>query len=351
MLKVLILFCLFVKVYCVKIGVIGCKGAVGKEIINCLYSQNIPISKLKLYSSKKSAGEMLKTPFGQIKIDLFDIKSARDMDINFIAVSGDFSKKFAKALSYKDGSIVIDNSSAFRLDPNVPLVIPEINPEKLKGKKLIANPNCTTAIALIALFPIFKKYGLEKIIMSTYQAASGAGNEGMKELENGVKDYASKNIYPSYHHYFKQPLPFNVIPQIDKPLDNGYSKEEMKVVNETKKIFDDDSIDISCTSVRVPTFRSHCESIILETKEKVDINELRELLSDSPGIKVIDNPKKELYPTPISSSNVNDIEVGRIRQNLIFGDKGIELFLCGDQLLRGAALNAVLICKTILKKN
>lgn len=348
---ILFIFILLVNyVNSLKIGVVGCTGSVGQEILKCLYNEKIPINDLRLFSSKSSAGKNIKTPFGMKKLDEFTVKDARECDINFLAVSGDFSKKYAKALSYGNGgSIVIDNSSAFRLDEDVPLVIPEINSSKTKNKKLIANPNCTTAIALIALFPILKEFGILKIIMSTYQAASGAGNKGMEELKEGVLDY-SKNIYPPKNNVFQKPLAFNVIPHIDSFEKNGYTKEEMKVVHETRKIFDCDDIDVSCTSVRVPTFRSHCESIVIQTEKEVDIDLLKEIYSNSDVIKLMDNPSKNIYPTPISSSEKNHIEIGRIRKSLIFGDNGLEIFICGDQLLRGAAYNAVLICKSIIEK-
>ena len=356
-LKIFIIFSILSYVYSYKIGVIGPTGAVGKEIIDCLYSElsnkDTVITDLKLFASQRSAGKIIDTPFGKKKIELFDVNKARECDVNFLAVSGDFSKKYAKALAYgEDGSIVIDNSSAFRYDDDVPLVIPEINGNKIKNKKLISNPNCTTAIALIVLYPIFLKFGILKLMMSSYQAASGAGNMGMQELNNGVKDYVTKNTYPTYNHIFAHPLPFNVIPHIDEFQKNGYTKEEMKVAWETNKIFDDDKIKVSCTAVRVPTFRAHAESVIIETEKKIgNIDEIKELLSASPGIKLKDDITNNIYPMPLTASKVNDVEVGRIRKSLIFGDKGIEMFICGDQLLRGAALNAVLILRHILEEN
>ncbi len=348
-LKILILFSLFSYIYSLKIGVIGPTGAVGKEILNSLSKENIQFSELKLFGSNKSNNKWIDTPFGKQKIKQFDVKEARECDVNFIAVSGDFSKKYGRALAYGDGgSIVIDNSSAFRYEDDVPLIIPEINGKKVKGKKLIANPNCTTAIALIVLYPILLKYGIELIMMSTYQAASGAGWKGIKELKDGVNDYVTKKTYPTFNSIFDHPLPFNVIPHIDKFQENGYTKEEMKVSWETKKIFDNDEIKVSCTAVRVPTFRAHAESIIVKTKEDVDIDELKSILKDSEGISLVDKPTENLYPMPLTSSDKSLVEVGRVRQNLVFGKKGIEMFVCGDQLLRGAALNAVLILKQIL---
>lgn len=356
-LKIFIIFSILSYVYSYKIGIVGPTGAVGKEIINCLYSElgvkNSKLTDIKLFSSKRSAGKFIDTPFGKRKVELFDVKEARKCDVNFLAVSGDFSKKYAKALSYgHDGSIVIDNSSAFRYDDDVPLVIPEINGNKIKNKKLISNPNCTTAIALIALYPILLKYGIKKLIMSTYQASSGAGYKGMEELDLGIKDYVTKNTYPTYNHVFSHPLPFNVIPHIDEFQNNGYTKEEMKVAWETNKIFDDDKIKVSCTAVRVPTFRAHAETIVLETEKKVDsIDNVKNILSKSKGLELTDNIKDNIYPMPLTSSKKKLVEVGRIRRSLIFEENGIELFVCGDQLLRGAALNAVLILKHILEED
>ncbi len=353
--KILILFSIITYVHSYVIGVVGPTGAVGKEILNCLHNELdcSKISDVKLFSSERSAGKIVNTPFGKKEIELFDVQKARKCDVNFLAVSGDFSSRYAKELSEgEDGSIVIDNSSAFRYDNDVPLVIPEINGNEIKNNKLIANPNCTTSIALIALYAIFINYGISKLIMSTYQASSGAGFEGMNELELGVKDYVTKNTYPTYNSVFVHPLPFNVIPHIDKFQDNKYTKEEMKVSWETKKILNDQDIKISCTAVRVPTFRAHAESIVLETKKEInDIEEVKKLISMSSGINLIDDIEDNKYPMPITSSHKRNVDVGRIRKSLVFGNKGIEMFVCGDQLLRGAALNAVLILNQILKEN
>ena len=353
--KIFIIFSIFAYIHSYKIGVVGPTGAVGKEILNCLYNENIQLKEIKLFGSKRSAGSFIDTPFGKQKVELFDVNKVRECDVTFLAVSGDFSKKYAKVLSYgDDGTVVIDNSSAFRYDDDVPLVIPEIKKNKIKKKKLIANPNCTTAIALIALYPIFLKYGILKIIMSTYQAASGAGNSGMKELDDGIKDYVTKNTYPTFNHIFSYPLPFNVIPHIDKFQDNGYTKEEMKVSWETNKILEDDNIKVSCTAVRVPTFRAHAESIVIETEKEVeDISDVKNLIKTSPGLilkDITESTQEYSYPMPLYSSKEKLVQVGRIRRSLIFDKKGIELFVCGDQLLRGAALNAVLILKYILKE-
>lgn len=231
---------------------------------------------------------------------------------------------------------------------DIPLVVPEINGSETKKSKLIANPNCTTAIGLMALWPLIKKFGIKRIIMSTYQASSGAGQPGMDELKEGTMAYLeSGGDYSTVKNkIFAHPLPFNVIPQIDKFLDNGYTKEEMKVTWESRKICAlSDDIPISCSAVRIPTIRAHSEVIVLETVEKVDIDIAKQVLMDAPGVKLVDNPDKLEYPMPLTATGQYDVEVGRLRKSLAFGDYGIEFFVCGDQLLRGAALNAVLVAE------
>jgi aspartate-semialdehyde dehydrogenase len=226
-------------------------------------------------------------------------------------------------------------------------VVPEINGDETKKSKLISNPNCTTAIGLMALWPLIKAFGVKRIIMSTYQASSGAGQPGMDELQEGTQAYLNgeKNIE---HKIFAHPLPFNVIPQIDKFQENGYTKEEMKVAWESRKICGlSEDIPISCSAVRIPTIRAHSEVIILETENAVDLKKARRVLEEAPGVKVVDNPEKLEYPMPLTATGQYDVEVGRLRQSLAFGDHGIEFFVCGDQLLRGAALNAVLVAEAM----
>lgn len=236
--------------------------------------------------------------------------------------------------------------SAFRYKDDVPLVVPEINGEETKKSKLIANPNCTTAIGLMALWPLHKAFVLKKVIMSTYQAASGAGQPGMDELLDGTRNYlAGEKVENSI---FAHPLPFNVIPQIDKFQENGYTKEEMKVVWETRKICSlPNDFPVSCTAVRIPTIRAHSESIVIETEKPVDIAVARKVLSEQSGLKLVDNVDALEYPMPSSCTGQFDVEVGRVRKSLIFGDHGLEFFVCGDQLLRGAALNAVIVAEVM----
>lgn len=328
-----------------KVGIVGATGAVGEEIVKVLGNRQFPVSELHLYASARSAGKSVPTPFGSVTIEEFELGNARGLDVIFLAVGGDFSLKYAHKLSEGDGPVVIDNSSAFRMDPDVPLVVPEINHKTAKGKKLIANPNCTTAIGLMALFPLHVAYGIKKVIMSTYQAASGAGAEGMDELKTGIASFVKGQ--PIKNEFFAYPLPFNVIPHIDVFQENGYTKEEMKVTWEARKILGVPDLAVSCTAVRIPTLRAHSEAIVIETEKPVTPEGAREVLGNFPGLKVVDDTSTKQYPMPLTATNHYDVEVGRIRQNIVFGDHGLELFVCGDQLLRGAALNAVIIAEML----
>lgn len=332
----------------IRVGIFGATGMVGKELLKVLFEKNFPIKELKLYASHRSEGKKVKIPSGEeVAIINVDDVNYSEIDLAFFAIGGDWAiKNASKAL--EAGCIVIDNSSAFRYEDDVPLIIPEINPEALGNSMLIANPNCTTAIAAIPLWNIYKNFGLKKVFISTYQAVSGAGNGGMEELENETKNVL--NGKKASNTFFVHPIPFNVIPHIDVFQKNGYTKEEMKVVWETQKIFDDDRISISCTAVRIPIMRAHSESIVVETNKPVDVNKIREIFSCSKGIIVKDDIKNNVYPMPLNASNKYDVEVGRIRKNLVLGDYGLEFFVSGDQILKGAALNAVQIGELILEK-
>lgn len=332
------------------VGVVGATGAVGKEILACLNKSSLDVSKLRIFGSSRSAGTKRDAgKFGEVDVELFDVAQARECDVVFLAVSGDFALEHAKALSEgEDGAIVIDNSSAFRYDKDIPLVVPEINSECTKGAKLIANPNCTTAIGLMALWPLHKLFKLKSVMMSTYQAASGAGQPGMDELQEGTRAVLSGERDVAENSIFAHPLPFNVIPHIDKFQENGYTKEEMKVTWECRKICGlPDDFPVSCTAVRIPTYRAHSECIIVQTEEDVDIDAARKAFEEAPGIKLVDDTANEKYPMPLTATGQYDVEVGRLRKSLVFGDKGIEFFVVGDQLLRGAALNAVLIAEAM----
>lgn len=313
-----------------KIGIVGATGAVGEEILGVLEKRNFPASTIKLFASEKSAGKVIESSvYGKLELEPFTFDVASQLDIVLLAVGGDFSLEWGEKLS-NAGVLVIDNSSAFRYRDDVPLIIPEINASTGKGKKLIANPNCTTAIALMALFPIHKRYKIKKAIISTYQAASGAGAPGMQELVDGIK--ATVEGKKIENKVFAYPLPYNLIPQIDVFQSNQYTKEEMKVVWETKKILNDPNVRVSCTAVRIPTLRAHAEAITLELEEKVNADDVRELLKNAPGVKVVDDPSNKKYPMPLTATREWDIEVGRIRNNDVFGDYGLDIFVCGDQV-------------------
>uniref|UniRef100_A0A7S2QV06 aspartate-semialdehyde dehydrogenase n=1 Tax=Triparma pacifica TaxID=91992 RepID=A0A7S2QV06_9STRA len=336
------------------IAIVGATGAVGIELVACCH-QNISVlgdSPPRLFASARSKGKEIEGPYGKLVIEEFKVEDVKGkFDFVFLAVSGSFSEQFAQELA-EGGSYVIDNSSAFRYHPTVPLVVPEINFSSISSlnSKLIANPNCTTAIAAMALWPVHKKFGgIKKLIVSTYQAASGAGEPGMKELLEGAKAQLVEEKVPEAK-VFSHPLPFNCIPMIDKLQPNGYTKEEMKVAWETKKIFSDDSIAVSCTAVRIPTIRAHAEAITLETADTITPSAVVECLSTSPGVVVVDDPINNVYPMPLNCSGTDDVQVGRIRRSEVFGDNGVDMFVCGDQLLRGAALNAVLIAVKLVKE-
>ncbi|CAE8736675.1 unnamed protein product, partial [Polarella glacialis] len=331
------------KVGCV--GIVGCSGAVGVEMLKCLEDRNFPTENVRLFA-KRSAGTLVKSKFGDIVVEPFSVEAAQECEICLLAVSGTFSEEFSPLIiGGPKGTQVVDNSSAWRYDPKIPLVVPEINGEGFGTAPLVANPNCTTAVGAMALWPIHQKYKLKKVLMCTYQAASGAGAEGMAELENGLKAWAKDGVV-SKNEFFAHQLPFNVIPQIDAFQENGYTKEEMKVTWELKKIFNlSDDVKVSCTAVRVPTLRAHSESIVVETEEPINPDDVRELMRISQGVKVVDDPGALLYPMPLNATGQADVEVGRIRQSLVFGKHGIEFFVSGDQLLRGAALNAVIIAE------
>ncbi len=328
------------------IAIVGASGVVGKELLRSLDYVNFRIEpeNLVLFTSPRSAGKEVDTPYGKKVFQAFDLEIVRGFDLIFLSVSGSFTEEYGTALT-EEGAIVIDKSSAFRYKEDVPLVIPEINFEHVKDSKYIATPNCTTSILAMPLYPIYKKYGLKKVIVSTYQATSGGGQAAMEELESETRNYLSGDKV--LNNKFAHPIPFNLIPAIDSFQDNGYTKEEMKMVWETRKIFGIPDLAISCTSVRIPTFRSHAESVTVETEHPVDVDEVRELLESTPEVKVVDDPDMQHYPMPLTASEAFDVEVGRIRKNDVFGDFGLDFFVCGDQLLRGAAYNAVRIAERV----
>ena len=327
------------------VGIFGATGAVGKELIKVLADRKFPVGTLRLFASERSEGKSIETPFGAITVENANEVDFTGLDVCLFAIGGGWPTEFApKAVAA--GAYVIDNSSTFRYDPKVPLVIPEINSDAIGKSLLIANPNCTTAIAIIPLEVIRKHFGLKTVIMSTYQAASGAGAEGMDELLAETRNVLSGK--KAGNSVFAHPLPFNVIPHIDVFLENGYTKEEMKVVWETRKILDLPDLAISSTCVRIPVLRAHSEAITVETEKPVDIAELKKFLANTQMVELVDDPAAGKYPMPLNATGKYPVEVGRIRQSLVFKERGIDFFVSGDQLLRGAALNAVLIAEALI---
>lgn len=333
--------------------IVGATGAVGQEMIRCLEELEFPVGTLRLAASERSAGKKVQTKFGEIEIEVISEKVFEESDVALFSAGSDISKEWRERVVAAN-CLMIDNSSAFRNEDDVPLVVPQINAEAARNHHgVISNPNCTTAIAAVVLWPLHQAFGLKKIIMSTYQATSGAGAKGMQELIDQTGEVLEKcngdfekvaecGVEP---HFFAHPIAFNIIPHIDAFQENGYTKEEMKVAWETKKIFGDSEIAISCTAVRIPTLRAHSESIVIETEKVISEALARAELVKAPGVKLIDDITNNVYPMPLNATGKFDVEVGRLRQNLVFGEHGLELFVSGDQLLRGAALNAVEIAK------
>ena len=324
-----------------RVAVVGATGMVGRTMLQVLDEKNYPIDELYLFATAKSAGQIVKFrgkeyTVEELKENSFD----RGIDIALFSAGGDTSLKFSPIAAAK-GCVVIDNSSAWRMDSKVPLVVPEVNPEDVKWNKgIIANPNCSTIQAVVALKPLYDKYGIKRVVYSTYQAVSGAGVGGYNDLLNGSKGEAPKK--------FQHPIAFNVLPHIDSFLDNGYTKEEMKMVNETRKILHNDKLRITATTVRVPVFHGHSESINVEFEKDFDIKDVFETLTNFPGIIVEDNPAQNLYPMPINAEGKNEVFVGRIRRDESI-DSGINMWVVADNIRKGAATNAVQIAELLLK--
>lgn len=329
------------------LAIAGATGAVGLEMIETLEKRNFPVKNLRLLASKRSVGKKLKFKGELIDVEELTEKSFEGVDIALFSAGASRSKEFAPA-AVSSGAVVIDNSSAFRMEADVPLVVPEVNPEDVKKHKgIIANPNCSTIIMVVAVFPLHKAKNLRRVVASTYQAASGAGAKAMAELEEQSRLFLEGKTLPE-PEALPQRITFNLFPHIDVFLDNGYTKEEMKMLNEGRKIMHHPDLKVSCTCVRVPVMRAHSLSLNLEFEKEITPDEARQILSKAPGIKVVDDPASKLYPMPIDASGKYDCLVGRIRQDCSRDDKrGLDIFVSGDQLLKGAALNAVQIAEIL----
>ena len=336
------------------VAILGATGAVGTEFLKLIEERNFPYAELRLLASKRSAGKQIEFMGKTYTVQEATKDSFAGIDIALFA-GGSVSKEFAP-YAVEAGAVVIDNSSAFRMDPEVPLVVPEVNPQAiLKHKGIIANPNCSTIIMVMALKPLYDMAKIKRIVVSTYQAVSGAGKEGIDELTDQVKDFADgkemvANILPSASLAKHYPIAFNLIPQIDVFMDNLYTKEEMKMVNETRKIFDDYDMRITATTVRVPVYRSHSESINVEFENDLNLEEMQKALAAFPGVQVIDNPQEQLYPMPLYTSEKDDVYIGRLRRDES-NEKTFNMWVVGDQIRKGAALNTLQIAETMIKNN
>ena len=325
-------------------AVVGATGMVGRQFLQVMEEYELPVENLYLFASAKSAGSHL--PFRGREYEVLELKdsSFRDhkIDIALFSAGGDASRRFAP-LAAEAGTVVIDNSSAWRMDSDVPLVVPEVNPDAISTytkKNIIANPNCSTIQAVVALKPVFDRYGIKRVIYSTYQAVSGAGKQGCDDLRNGLDGEPP--------HKFPYIITFNCIPQIDVFLDNGYTKEEEKMINETRKILGVPDMRVTATTVRVPVYNGHSESINVETEKPFDIDDLRSTIAGGEGIVIEDDPKNGIYPMPINASGSDMVFVGRIRRDES-ADNAFNMFVVADNIRKGAASNAVQIARKLIE--
>ncbi|HZK28296.1 MAG TPA: aspartate-semialdehyde dehydrogenase [Thermoclostridium sp.] len=324
-----------------KLAIVGVTGMVGSTFLTVLEQRNLPISELYFFASSRSAGKTIEFQGKEYIVEeLTEHSFDRGIDIALFSAGGSISKKFAP-IAVEKGCIVVDNSSAWRMAPTVPLVIPEVNPEDIKKHKgIIANPNCSTIQAVVALKPLYDKYGIKRVVYSTYQSVSGAGMDGFSDLENGIKGEAPKK--------FPHPIAGNCIPHIDVFEDNGYTKEEIKMIEETKKILGNQSLRITATTVRVPVFNSHSESINVELEKPFEIEELKNTLKQAPGIVVQDEPNNSIYPMPITATGKDEVFVGRIRRDESI-ESGVNLWVVSDNIRKGAATNTIQIAQKLIE--
>ena len=330
-----------------EVAVVGATGAVGRRMLTTLEERNFPVANLMALASARSAGQTLAFRGQAIKVKELQEDSFKGIDIALFSAGGSISKQLAP-IAVESGCVVIDNSSAWRMDKDVPLIVPEVNPSALGDEwGIIANPNCSTIQMVVALKPIHDKYHIRRVVVSTYQSVSGSGQKAIEELEQQSRDVldgksAQCNVYPHQ-------IAFNCLPHIDVFLDNGYTNEEIKMVNETRKILEDDSIEVSPTAVRVPVVYSHSEAVNVETEQAMTAKEVKELLSSFPGVSVVDNPEQNEYPLAINASGSGDVLVGRIRSDLT-RPNAVNFWVVSDNLLKGAAYNAVQIAELLLKR-
>jgi len=329
------------------VAVVGPLGVVGRKLTSILQERNFPINKIKFLGTHRNKDKEIEFNNEIFFTEVAEKVAFKDVDIAFFCVDSSVSRELVP-IAVNENAIVIDNSSAWRMDKDVPLVIPEVNPEDLKHHKgLIANPNCSTIQMLVPLKPIHDIYNIKRIVVSTYQAVSGTGKDAINELHNQVLSYFSDE--PILNSVYPHQILFNLLPHIDDFLENGYTKEEMKMVNETKKILDE-NIEVSSTTVRVPIFNCHSESVNIETEKAISPDEVREILNKTKGVKVVDEPKSNLYPMPIYVDGEDDVFVGRIRKDFSIKN-GINMWIVADNLRKGAALNSVQIAEKLIEMN
>ena len=330
------------------IAVAGATGAVGNQMIRCLEEANFPVRSVKFLASSRSVGRSLRFKGDLIAVEELKEDSFKGVDIALFSAGGGTSQRFAP-LAARDGCVVVDNSSAWRMDPEVPLVVPEVNPHAIAQytqKGIIANPNCSTIQMVVVLHPIHKEYRIKRIVVSTYQAVSGTGKKAIDELFDQTR--AMINFLDFETRVYPHRIAFNCLPHIDVFLDNGYTKEEMKMVNETRKIMEDDAIAVTATTVRVPVFFGHSESVNIETKDPVVADDVKALLQNAPGVRVMDEPGKNLYPLATDAAGQDLTLVGRIRQDESIAN-GINMWIVADNIRKGAATNAVQIAQALAK--
>ena len=328
------------------IAVAGATGAVGNQMIRCLEEANFPVRSVKFLASSRSVGRSLRFKGDLVEVEELKEDSFKGIDIALFSAGGGTSQRFAP-LAARDGCVVVDNSSAWRMNPEVPLVVPEVNPHAIAQytqKGIIANPNCSTIQMVVVLHPIHKEYRIKRIVVSTYQAVSGTGKKAIDELFDQTR--AMINFLDFETRVYPHRIAFNCLPHIDVFLDNGYTKEEMKMVNETRKIMEDDAIAVTATTVRVPVFFGHSESVNIETKDPVIADDVKALLQNAPGVKVMDDPGKNLYPLATDAAGQDLTLVGRIRQDESIAN-GINMWIVADNIRKGAATNAVQIAQAL----
>ncbi len=331
-----------------RVAVVGATGAVGQQMVACLEERNFPVSRLVPLASERSLGKTVTFLGKEIPVEVLNQDSFDGVEIALFSAGGGISKEFGP-IAARAGAVVVDNSSAWRMDPEVPLVVPEVNPQDIglyTKTGIIANPNCSTIQMVVALKPLHDAARIKRVVVSTYQAVSGTGQKAVDELAEQVR--ALLSCQPTKNKVYPHRIAFNCLPHIDVFLPNGYTKEEMKMVNETQKIMGDDQIQVTATTVRVPVFYSHSEAVNIETERKLTVDEARQILAQAPGVKVVDNPAKNEYPMPLDAAGQDLTLVGRIREDFSIPN-GLNFWVVADNLRKGAATNAVQIAELLIR--